>query len=417
MINPNHRQKDLKMTRRLTVLLLALALAIVGCGGSEEAGDASADGDTGGATDAATPDGTSGNVESGGNADTGGDAAGDATPAGEPLKVAFVYVGPVGDAGWTFRHDEGRQALEDALGDQVETTYLESIPEGAESERVFDDLARQGNDLIFGTSFGYMDQMLAVAERYPDVTFEHATGFKTADNMGTYFGAAEESRYLEGMAAGAASESGNIGYVAAFPIPEVVRGINAYTLGARSANPDATVTVVWTSTWFGPDIEKQAAESLLDQGMDVIGQHQDTPAPGQAAQEAGAKWTGYNSDMEQFAPEAWLTATVWNWGPYYIETAQQVIDGTWESDQYYGDTASGMVDLAPFGASVSNETAAAIEAKQAEIADGTFAPFTGPVRDQSGEVRIPEGETAPLEDLLAMDYFVEGVEGEIPSDS
>jgi basic membrane protein A len=376
-------------------LLFVLALLTAACGGSEEVS---------GAAGASEPEGSS---------TAEGDAGGE--QASDPLQVAFVYVGPVGDAGWTYRHDEGRQALEDEFGDQVETTFVENVPEGAESERVFEDLARQGNDLVFGTSFGYMDQMVAVAERYPDVVFEHATGFETAENLGTYFGAAEEGRYLEGMAAGAASDSGQLGYVAAFPIPEVLRGINAWTLGARSVNPDATVTVVWTSTWYGPDIEAQAAQSLLDQGIDVVGQHQDTPAPGQAAEEAGADWTGYNSDMEQFAPEAWLTATVWDWGPYYIETAQQVMDGSWEPDQYYGDMASGMVNLAPFGTSVSSESQAAIEAQQQEIEDGAFSPFTGPISDQSGQVRIPEGETAPLEDLLAMDYFVEGVEGDIPS--
>ena len=386
------------MTRRATTLLFVLGLLLAACGGSE---------DVSGASGTEEPEGATATQDSG---DSGSGQEGD------PLQVAFVYVGPVGDAGWTYRHDEGRQALEDALGDQVETTFVESVPEGAESERVFEDLARQGNDLIFGTSFGYMDQMVAVAERYPDVVFEHATGFKTAENLGTYFGAAEEGRYLEGMAAAAASETGNLGYVAAFPIPEVLRGINAWTLGARSVKPDATVQVVWTSTWFGPDIEAQAAESLLDQGIEAIGQHQDTPAPGQAAADAGAYWTGYNSDMEQFAPEAWLTATVWDWGPYYIETAQAVMDGTWESDQYYGNMADGLVNLAPFGQSVGTESQEAIEARQQQIVDGTFSPFTGPIADQSGEIRIPEGETAPLEDLLAMDYFVEGVEGEIPSD-
>jgi basic membrane protein A len=329
----------------------------------------------------------------------------------DPLKVAFVYVGPIGDAGWTLRHDEGRKALEEALGDRVETTFLESVPEGAQSERVFDDLARQGHDLIFGTSFGYMDPMLAVAERHPDVVFMHATGFKTADNMGTYFGAAEEARFLEGMAAGATSESGKIGYVAAFPIPEVLRGITAYTLGARSVNPDATVQVVWTSTWFGPDIEKQAAESLLDAGVDVIGQHQDTPAPGQAAQEAGAKWTGYNDDMSRFAPEAWLTGTLWDWGPTYIRIAEQVLDGTWESEQYYGNMADGLVKLAPFGESVPEDVRQQIEERKQATIDGTFNAFTGPIKDQDGVERVAAGETMTLEELLAMDWFVEGVIG------
>lgn len=397
------------MRSRFFALLLPLMLLLAACGGDDDTADTATDGGT------ATETTATSTADTGTAATTGNETGGNEAAVEEPLQVAFVYVGPVGDAGWTFRHDEGRQAMVDALGDAVETTFVESVPEGAESERVFEDLARNGNDLIFGTSFGYMDQMLAVAERFPDVAFEHATGFKTSDNMGTYFGAAEQGRYLEGMAAASASETGDLGYVAAFPIPEVIRGINAYALGAQSVNPDATVRVVWTSTWFGPDIEKQAAESLLDQGVDVVGQHQDTPAPGQAAEEAGAKWTGYNSDMEQFAPEAWLTATVWDWGPFYTETAEAVLDGTWESDQFYGDMAGGMVNLADFGTSVDEDAQEMITAKQQEIADGDFAPFTGPITDQDGEVRVPEGEEAPLEDLLAMDYFVEGVEGEIAS--
>jgi basic membrane protein A len=226
-----------------------------------------------------------------------GNGSGSGSKSSEVLKVAFVYVGPIGDAGWTKKHDDGRKELEQALGDKVETTYLESVPEGAQSQRVFEDLARKGNKLIFGTSFGYMDPMLAAAKKYPDTVFMHATGFKTSKNMGTYFGAAEEARYLTGIAAGKATKNGKIGYVAAFPIPEVLRGINAFTLGARSVRPDATVQVAWTSTWFGPDTEKQAAESLLAAGVDVVSQHQDTPATGEAAEAANAKWAGYNDDM------------------------------------------------------------------------------------------------------------------------
>jgi basic membrane protein A and related proteins len=341
----------------------------------------------------------------------------DATGGGEAqdsIKVAFVYVGPVGDAGWTKKHDDGRKAMVEALGDKVEVSYLESVPEGAESQRVFENLVREGNDLIFATSFGYMDQMLAVAEANPDVCFEHATGFKTAPNMGTYFGAAEEARYLSGIAAGNATQNGQIGYVAAFPIPEVLRGINAFTLGARSVNPEATVQVVWTSTWFNPETEKQAAESLLDTGVDVIAQHQDTPSPGEAANEAGAKWVGYNDDMSRFAPEAWLTAPVWDWGPYYTRTAEAVLGGSCPVDQYYGNMADGLVGLAPFGESVDAESQALIAETQAKIVDGSFAPFTGPINDQSGAEKIPAGTTAELGELLSMDYLVEGVVGEIP---
>ncbi len=335
---------------------------------------------------------------------------------GDALKVAFVYIGPVGDAGWTKKHDDGRQYLEETLGKKVEVTYLESVPEGAKSEQTFEKLARDGYGLIFGTSFGYGDAMLKVAKKYPNVKFEWATGYKTAANLGTYFGAAEEARYLSGIAAGAASKTGKIGYVAAFPIPEVLRGINAFTLGAQSVNPAATVQVVWTSTWFGPDKEKQAAESLRDAGADVLSMHQDSPATGQVAEAAGLKWVGYNDNLERFAPNAWLTGAVWNWGPYYVATAQAVIDGKWKADQYYGTIADGLVGLAPFGTSVTAETQAQIAAKQVEIKAGTFKPFTGPIEDQAGKVIVPAGETASLVDLLGTDYLVKGVIGEIPKD-
>jgi basic membrane protein A and related proteins len=340
---------------------------------------------------------------------------GDADGDGEPTRVAFVYIGPPGDAGWTFQHDQGRQAVEEEFGDAVEVTFLENIPEGAESVQTFERLAREGNDLIFGTSFGYMEPMAEVSEQFPDVVFEHATGYLTTDNMGNYFGAAEEGRYLEGMAAGAASESGEIGYVAAFPIPEVLRGINAYTLGAREVNPDATVRVVWTSTWYDPEVEGQAAESLLDAGVDVVGMHQDSPAVGQAAEAAGAGWTGYNSDMQRFAEDAWLTATVWDWAPYYIDRVRQVMEGTWEPESYYGTMADGMVDLAPFGDRVPEDVRGEIEARQAEITAGDFAPFTGPINDQDGAERVADGEQMTLEELLSIDFFVEGVIGDIPS--
>lgn len=328
----------------------------------------------------------------------------DAPAPQDTLKVAFVHVGPVADKGWSWAHDQGRLFVESNLGDAVEITTLESIPEGSDSQRVFEDLAAEGNLLIFGTSFGYMDPMLAAAENYPDVTFMHATGYKTADNMGNYFGAAEEGRYLSGMAAGAATETNLIGYVAAFPIPEVLRGINAFTLGAREINPEAQVQVVWTSTWFDPPVEASAAESLLDAGADVIAMHQDSAAPGQAADAAGAKWVGYNTDMEEFAPDAWLTAAIWDWGPYYLATTQAVIDGTWQSEAFYGDMAGGMVDIAPFGSSVDEETAALIEERKAQIIAGEFVIFPDPIVNQ-------DGEEQELGDIFVMDYFVEGVIG------
>jgi basic membrane protein A and related proteins len=392
--------------RRQLIGVVAVALATAACGGADPA-DPDAAGDDGDTTaeaedDAAAEDGEDGD-------DDGEEAAGD----GDVLRVGFVHTSPVTDGGWTTSHDRGAQALEEEFGDAIEITTIDSVAEGPDSERVIEDLARQDHDVIFATSFGFMEPMMAVAEEYPDVVFEHATGYMTADNMGNYFGAAEEGRYLEGMAAAAASETGQLGYVAAFPIPEVVRGINAYALGARSVDPDATVQVVWTSTWYDPDLEGQAAQSLLDTGVDAIGMHQDTPATGQAADAVGAKWTGYHTDRQEEAPDAWLTATVWDWAPFYIETVQEVMDGSWTSESYYGSMADGMVDIAPFGESVPEDAQAEIEDRKAEMIDGTFEPFTGPIVDQDGEERVPEGESMTLEELLSIDFFVEGVEGSV----
>lgn len=358
--------------------------------------------------------------------DKSGTASGSTTTtAGEmgakkdSIKVGFIYVGPVGDAGWTKKHDDGRKSMEAGLkkelgDDKVTVDVQESVLE-ADSKPVIEKMARDGYDLIFATSFGYGDPIAEIASKYPKTVFMHATGYKTADNVGTYFGAAEEARYLSGIAAGKASKSGKLGYVAAFPIPEVLRGINAFTLGVRSVNPKATVQVTWTSTWFDPDKESAAAKSLLDAGVDVIAQHQDTQAPGVAAQAAGAKWVGYNDDMMSFAPDAWLTGPVWDWGPFYLKTAMQVVDGSWKSEQYYGNMADGLVGLAPFGKSVDAETQKMIEAKAADIKSGKFAPFTGPINDQAGKERVASGKTATLPELLETDYLVEGVLGEIPA--
>jgi len=326
------------------------------------------------------------------------------------LKVAVVYIGVPGDEGWTYQHEIGIQQLESELG--IEVTRLENIPEGAESTATFDQLARDGYNLIIGTSFGYMDPMLETAGKYPDACFQHASGYKTAENMGNFFGAMEEARYLSGIAAAKASPTGKLGYVAAFPIPEVIRGINAFTLGARSVNPEATVQVAWTSTWFDPAVEKEAAESLLQAGADVLGMHQDTTATGEAAQEAGAKWVGYNSDtMADKFEGTWLTGPVWDWGPHYVEMAKAVAAGTCLTEPYYGNMADGMITLGTFGVDVDEETQALIAEKAAAIIDGSFAPFTGPIKDQDGTERIAEGVTATLGELLGQDYFVEGVIG------
>jgi basic membrane protein A len=326
------------------------------------------------------------------------------------LKVAVVYIGVPGDEGWTYQHEQGILQLESELG--IEVTRLENIPEGAEATATFDQLARDGYNLIIGTSFGYMDPMLETAGKYPDACFQHASGYKTAENMGNFFGAMEEARYLSGIAAAKASSTGKLGYVAAFPIPEVIRGINAFTLGARSVNPDATVQVAWTSTWFDPAVEKEAAESLLQAGADVLGMHQDTTATGEAAKEAGAKWVGYNSDtMAAEFEGTWLTGPVWNWGPHYVEMAKAVASGTCPTEPYYGNMADGMITLGVFGSDVDQETQDLIAEKAAAIIDGSLLPFTGPINDNTGTERIAAGASASLGDLLGQDYFVEGVIG------
>ncbi|MBB6217202.1 basic membrane protein A [Anaerosolibacter carboniphilus] len=331
----------------------------------------------------------------------------------EKMKVAFIYVGPVGDAGWSFSHDKGREYLVSQMPD-VETTFVESVPEGADAERVLTELAEKGNKVIFATSFGYMDYVENVAKKYPDVTFLHCSGYKTAENVGTYFGRMYQPRYLSGLVAGKKTQSNVIGYVAAFPIPEVIRGINAFALGVKEANPDAVVKVVWTNTWYDPAKEKEAAKSLLDAGADVIAQHQDTPGPQQAAEEKGAFSIGYNTDMSQFAPKAYLTSPVWNWGPYYVETVKAVQEGTWKSEKYWGSMKDGVTQLAPMTDLVDAEAKALVEAKQKEILDGTWDVFTGEIKDQTGAVRVNAGQRMTDEEMLSFDWFVEGVEGTIP---
>jgi basic membrane protein A and related proteins len=342
----------------------------------------------------------------------------DATPTGEPIKVGFVYVSSIGDLGWTYAHDQGRLALEEAIPN-VETGYQESVPENpADAERVIREFAQDGYDVIFTTSFGYMDPTINVAQDFPDTTFIHISGFKTADNVGTGFGKIEEPRFVSGQLAGMITESNQIGYVAAFPIPEVIRGINAFTLGVREANPEATVRVVWTNTWFDPAKERAAAEALLDGGVDVIAQHQDTPGPQQAAEERGVYGVGYNADMSPHAPDAVLTSPIWHWGVYYIDIVESVINGTWESEQYWGGWQDGIVDLAPIADFVPEEIRTTIEEEVERFKSGEetiYTIFTGPIADQTGEIRVPEGQPMTDEELLSMDWFVEGVEGEIPS--
>ncbi len=327
----------------------------------------------------------------------------------EAFKIGFVYVSPVGDAGWSYAHDQARLVLEEMPG--VSTGFVESVPEGADAERVILNMARKGYDMVFTTSYGYMDPTLKVAGQFPDITFMHCAGYKTAPNMSAYFGRMYQARYLTGMVAGQMSESGMIGYVAAFPIPEVIRGINAFTLGVRSVNPKAEVRVVWTKTWYDPATEKEAAKSLLDVGVDVIAQHQDSPGPQEAAQERGVYSVGYNSDMSVFAPKAHLTSAVWNWQGFYAHAVERTREGAWGAGQYWWGIDRGIVDIAPFGDMVPQNVRDTVLAAKAEITEGKRWVFAGPLKDQNGAVRVSAGEKATDESLLGMDWFVEGVVG------
>lgn len=336
-----------------------------------------------------------------------------AAAAEEKFKVAFIYVGAVGDAGWTYAHDLGRKFLEKQIPN-VETSYVESVPEGADSERVLAELAEKGNKVIFATSFGYMDPVQKVAARYPNVVFMHCSGFKTSKNAGTYFGRDYQGRYLSGIVAGKYTKKNLIGYVAAYPIPEVIRGINSFTLGVQSVNPKVKVKVVWTNTWYDPTAEKEAAKSLLNAGADLIAMHQDTPAAMQAAQEKGAYGISYDSDMRSFAPKAVLTGPVWNWGPYYVKTVKSVMDGTWKSSQYWGGLSSGIIDIGPYGSMVSESVKKLVAAKRNVLMKDEGYVFAGPIKDQSGKIKVAKGKRLTDAEMLSIDWFVQGVEGNIP---
>ena len=329
----------------------------------------------------------------------------------EAFKAAWIYVGPHDDGGWSQSHDEGRLAVQKALGKKVKTTYKENVPEGPQVAQVIESLIRDGNKMIFATSFGFQSAMVAAAKKHPDVYFEMATGTATAKNLAEYFGAGEDSIYLSGMAAGAATKKNMIGYVVPFAIPEVIRHANAFALGAQAMNPKAKVRLVWTNSWFDPAKEKKAAESLVAAGADVLAQNVDSPATGQVAQAKGIKWVGYDSDASKFAPKAWLTAAVYNWGPYYLRKTQGAIDGTWKTNDYYGSIADGFTDIAPFGTTVSGKTKALIAAERKKLIAKPMSEFTGPIRDQGGKVRIPAGKQATLGELLTMNWLVQGIEG------
>lgn len=328
--------------------------------------------------------------------------------------VGFIYIGPVGDGGWTYSHEQGRKQVDDELKAQgVKTISRESVPESQEVEKVIKEMIDQDAKMIFATSFGYMDYVEKMAKQYPDVKFMHCSGYKTAANMSNYFGRIEEARYLSGIVAGMQTKSNKIGYVAAFPIPEVIRGINSFTLGVRSVNPKAEVQVTWTNTWYDPAKEKDAAKALLADGNDVIAQHQDTTGPQIAAEEKNAFAVGYNTDSRTAAPKAYLTAPIWNWGPYYVAQVKALLDGTWKSESYWEGMKTGVVKLAPITDLAKPEAKKKVEEVQKKLIDGSFAPFTGPIKDQTGAVKIKEGEKMSDKDQLNCDWFVEGVKGKI----
>ncbi|MEA3333929.1 MAG: BMP family ABC transporter substrate-binding protein [Pseudomonadota bacterium] len=328
------------------------------------------------------------------------------------IKAAFVYVGPVGDGGWTYAHDQGRIEME-KLPFVKKTTFIESVPEGADATRVIMGLANKGYNLIFTTSFGFMDPTLDVAKRFKDVAFEHCSGYKMSENMGNYFGKFYQGKYLSGIVAGAMTKSDIIGYVAAYPIPEVIRGINAFTLGVREVNPKATVKVVWTQTWFDPGLEREAADSLLDVGADVLSMHQDTPATLQAAEARGKFAIGNDSDMRQFAPNAFLTAPIWDWSVLYKHFATEVHNGNWKPEEIWWGMETGIVKLAPLSDKVPQKIKALVAEKKQALMEHTMQVFTGPIKDQNGKVILTAGKTYTDKELLSMNFFIAGVQGTI----
>ncbi len=328
----------------------------------------------------------------------------------EQLKIAFMYVGPVGDFGWSWAHDHARKLMVGELGDAIATSYVESVPEGPDAERVLRELAQQGNKLIFATSFGYMNQVVKVSQQFPDVKFEHATGYQRTENLATYNARFYQGRSVLGTIAGHMSKSGIGGYIASFPIPEVVMGINAFTLAAQRVNPDFKTKVIWVNSWFDPAKEADATRAMIDQGVDVVTQHTDSPAPLQVAEERGVIGFGQAADMSSFAPNAHMTAIEDNWAPYYIERARAVINGTWVTGDSWGGMKEGTVKMSPYNAAMPENVVEAAEAVRTGIIAGTYDPFAGPINDQSGSERVPAGGTQDDGQLLGMDWYVEGVQ-------
>lgn len=336
-----------------------------------------------------------------------------AAHAAEPLKVGFVYVSPIGQAGWTYQHNEGRLAMERALGERVKTTVVESVSEGADAERVMRDLAATGHTLIFATSFGYQEPALRVAAEYPGVKFEHAGGYRSAPNFNTYNARYYEARYLAGLLAGKASKSGIAGYVAGFPLPEVIQGLNAFTLGMRDANPRAQVRVLWLNSWFDPPREREAALALVNAGADVLTNHSGSPAVAQAAEEKGVRLIAYQSDMSRFAPRAQLAAVTHHWGGHYTRVAQSVLEGSWSATPVWAGMKQGLVTLNAIDPALPAPVRDAIEQRRGEILVGRLQPFAGRLVDSQGQVRQTGGLMSDAQ-IAAMDWFVEGVSGSLP---
>jgi len=332
----------------------------------------------------------------------------------EPLKIAFAYVGPVGDGGWTFAHDSARKALEKEFGDKIVTSFVENVPESADAERVIRDMATQGNKLIFGTTFGYMETMLKVAPDFKDVKFEHGTGYKTADNMRTYDSRTYEGAYMAGVIAGKMTKSNNLGVVASVPIPEVIRNINSFTLGAQSSNPKVKTKVVWVNEWFNPPKETEAATSLINGGADVLFQNTDSPAVLKTAQDKGKRAFGWDSDMTAYGPKAHLASAVINWGPYYIKATKDVLEGKWATGQSWWGVKEGAIDIVSIAEDVPAETKAKVDEVKAGLKDGSFAIWKGPIVDNTGKEQLKKDEVADDKFLGGLNFYVKGVEGKIP---
>ena len=335
--------------------------------------------------------------------------------AAEPLKVGFVYVGPVGDAGWTFAHDNGRKHIESKFGDKIKTTFVEKVPEGADAERVIRDLVSQGNKLIFATSFGFGDAMEKVAKDHPDVKFEHATGYKTSENLRVYEARFYEDAYMAGIVAGSMTKTNTLGFVASFPIPEVLRNINAFTMGARSVNPKVTTKVVWVNTWFDPPKEGEAAQALINQKADVLLQNTDSTAVLLTAEKNGKFAFGWDSDMSAFAPKAHLGSAIVNWGPYYEKAVNDVLSGTWKTSDTKWGTKEGTNDLVKINDVVSDAAKKKVDEVKSSLKAGTFAVFKGPLKDNTGKIVLEKDVVGDDAWKGRINFYVEGVEGKIPS--